>query len=75
MTRGLVWTGALLVLLGAAILAGQSRNSPATGRSAAVVRDPDLARCQAMGEASGADARCRAAWASARKRFFGGVAS
>ena len=37
--------------------------------------DPELARCQGLGEAAGRDSGCKAAWAGARARFFGGAAS
>jgi conjugative transfer region protein TrbK len=40
-----------------------------------MARDGELARCQVLGQAAGEDARCRAAWATARSRFFGGAAS
>ncbi len=75
MTRSLVWGTALIILLGAAVLAGGASQPSTITRPAAASRDPDLARCQALGEAGGQDPRCRAAWATARARFFGGAAS
>ncbi|ENZ81606.1 MULTISPECIES: putative entry exclusion protein TrbK-alt [Caulobacter] len=71
MTRSLVWGTVLIILLGAAVLAGGASQPSSTKAPAAASRDPDLARCQALGEAGAADAQCRAAWA----RFFGGAAS
>lgn len=79
MTRSLVWGTALIILLGAAVLAGGATQRSTTGwnkpGSVRAPRDPDLARCQALGEAAGQDAQCQAAWAAARARFFGGAAS
>jgi conjugative transfer region protein TrbK len=75
MTRSLVWAAALIILLGAAVLAGgASQVSPISGRLAAP-GDAELARCQTLGETAGVDARCRAAWSRARARFFGEAAS
>ncbi|PVM92704.1 putative entry exclusion protein TrbK-alt [Caulobacter endophyticus] len=75
MTRALVWGTALIILLGVAVLAGGASQPSSDHRSVAETPDPQLARCQTLGEASGDDPQCRAAWASARKRFFGGAAS
>jgi len=74
-TKSLVWGTALIILLGAAVLAGGASQPSSTPVAKVAARDPELARCQALGEAGGQDLRCRAAWASARARFFGGAAS
>ncbi|PZR33239.1 putative entry exclusion protein TrbK-alt [Caulobacter segnis] len=75
MTKALVWGAALVILLGAAVLAGGASQPSSVAQRALAPRDPELARCQGLGEAGSQDARCRAAWALARKRFFGGAAS
>ncbi|WP_343699209.1 putative entry exclusion protein TrbK-alt [Caulobacter sp.] len=75
MTKALVWGTALIILLGAAVLAGGASQPSSVTKPAIGPRDPELSRCQGLGEAGGQDARCRAAWASARTRFFGGAAS
>ncbi|ADG10953.1 hypothetical protein B7G68_12785 [Caulobacter segnis] len=75
MSRALAWGAALVILLGAAVLAGGAAPSSSVMAPALGPRDPELARCQALGEAGGQDPRCRAAWALARARFFGGAAS
>jgi conjugative transfer region protein TrbK len=73
MTRALVWGGVMIILLGAAGLAVTASQAPtAPPRPSATARDPDLARCRALGEAAQADDGCRAAWAAARARFFDG---
>jgi len=74
-TRSLVWGTALIILLGAAVLAGGASQPPTNGSPKPAPRDPDLARCRDLGEAAGRDPGCRAAWAAARARFFGGAAS
>ena len=59
--------------LGAAVMASRSTApSASTPRPAASEASADLVRCRALGEAGGADARCHAAWAESRRRFFGG---
>lgn len=75
MTRSLAWGTALIIVLGAAVLAGGSsrQSPPATPNDPP--RDAALARCQTLGEAAGQDPACRRAWAAARARFFGGDAS
>ncbi|PIB92560.1 putative entry exclusion protein TrbK-alt [Caulobacter sp. FWC2] len=75
MTRSLVWGTTLIILLGAAVLAGGASKHAPPAPTAARPQDGELARCQGLGQAAGDDARCRAAWASARSRFFGGAAS
>lgn len=40
-------------------------------RPAADPAEPELARCQALGEAGARDAGCLAAWAGSRRRFLG----
>jgi conjugative transfer region protein TrbK len=68
--RALVWGTALIILLGAAVLAGRASQAPiqisASTRSAGA--QSELARCRTAGEG---DEACRAAWAAARERFFG----
>lgn len=75
MTRSLAWGTALVILLGAAVLAGGASQPTPANPATAAPRDPALARCQALGEAAGQDAACKAAWSAARERFFGGAAS
>ena len=72
MTRSLVWGIALIILLGAAVLAGRASQAPATKAIVAGRTDPALARCRDEGERAKDDPACRAAWAAARARFFGG---
>lgn len=73
MTRTLVWGAVMIILLGVASLAVTASQAPtASPRLAAAARDPDLARCRALGEAAQADDGCRATWAAARARFFDG---
>ncbi len=69
--RSLVWAIALIVLFGAAILAGRAapKNTPA--RAATTSADPALARCRAAGEAALDDPACRRTWDGTRARFFG----
>ena len=71
MTRSLIWGTSLIILFGAAILAG--RATPKTSPALAVtsVADPALARCRAAGQAALDDPACRQAWDGARARFFG----
>ena len=75
MTKALVWGAALIILLGAAVLAGRASQPSSIIHASGGARDPELARCQGLGEASSQDPRCRAAWATARARFFGRAAS
>ncbi|RRN63931.1 putative entry exclusion protein TrbK-alt [Caulobacter sp. 602-1] len=67
--RALVWGTALIILLGAAVLAGRASQAPivtpAPTRSAGA--QSELARCRTAGEG---DEACRAAWAAAREHFF-----
>ncbi|KRA66979.1 hypothetical protein ASD89_01735 [Caulobacter sp. Root656] len=73
MSRSLVWGIALIILLGAAVLAGRASQAPPpvkVARGAAV--DAELARCRTADQD---DLACRAAWAAARDRFFGRPAS
>jgi conjugative transfer region protein TrbK len=72
MTRVLVWGTALIILLGAALLAGRASQGPSAAPVAVASRDPDLARCRDLGTAALDDPACRAAWAAARARFFDG---
>ena len=75
MTRSLAWGAALIILLGAAVLAGGASQPSRTGPAKLAPVDPELARFQGLGEAAGRDPGCKAAWADARARFFGGAAS
>ncbi|AZS21730.1 MULTISPECIES: putative entry exclusion protein TrbK-alt [unclassified Caulobacter] len=75
MTKALVWGTALIILLGAAVLAGGASQPSSITQASVSPRDPELARCRRLGEAGGQDAACAAAWALARKRSFGGAAS
>lgn len=75
MTRSLAWGIALIILLGAAVLAGGASQQSPPAKPIGPPRDAVLARCQALGEAAGQDPECRRAWAAARARFFGGAAS
>ncbi|NQE61471.1 putative entry exclusion protein TrbK-alt [Caulobacter sp. RHG1] len=75
MNRSLAWGTALVILLGAAVLAGGASQTSKPAPKALAARDGELARCRTLGEAAGEEARCRAAWAAARSRFFGGAAS
>lgn len=75
MTRVLAWGMASVVLLGTAVLAGGAPQIPAPPARSSAPRDAKLARFQALGEATGADARCRAASPAAGARFFGEAAS
>ncbi|MGR4863244.1 putative entry exclusion protein TrbK-alt [Caulobacter sp. LARHSG274] len=73
MNRSLVWGIALLMLLGAAVLAGRASQAPAPAKPAPpALVDAELARCRT---ASQDDLACRAAWAAAWDRFFGQPAS
>jgi conjugative transfer region protein TrbK len=69
--QALVWWTSLIILFGAAVLAG--RATPKTSPALAVtsVADPALARCRAAGQAALDDPACRRAWDGARARFFG----
>lgn len=71
MTRSLVWGTTLIILLGAAILAGRVAPGAKTASAGTTTTDPVLARCRAAGEAALGDAACRQAWDGARARFFG----
>ena len=80
MTRSLVWGTSLIILLGAAVLAGRASQPPPSGagRPAGVTGalgagpERELARCRTAPQG---DLACRAAWAAARERFFGRPAS
>jgi len=69
--RALVWGAALIILFGAATLAGRAAPKPAPVLAATPSGDPALARCRAAGEAALDDPACRKAWDAARARFFG----
>ncbi len=69
--QALVWGTALIILLGAALLAGRATSDTAPAARPAPARDGELARCRAAGEAALADPGCRRAWDTARARFFG----
>jgi conjugative transfer region protein TrbK len=71
MTKSLVWGTALIIISGAAILAGRAAPIPTAVVAASAPRDPALARCRAAGEAALEDPGCRQAWDGARARFFG----
>ena len=77
MTRSLVWGIAVIIILGAAALAGRAAREPSTSTASIASPRPDtvLARCRAAGEAALDDPACRQAWDRARTRFFGGPAS
>jgi conjugative transfer region protein TrbK len=76
MTRLIAWGVALVMALGAALLASERTKVPV---SPIVVAGPpanaELARCRAAGEGAPNDPACRAAWDAARARFFGRPAS
>jgi conjugative transfer region protein TrbK len=73
MTRSLAWGTALIILLGAAVLAGRKSQAPGPAKRRVARRvDADLARCRTAGQG---DRACQAAWAAARDRFFGRPAS
>lgn len=59
--------------IGAAVMAsrGAAPSAPAP-RAAPPETSAELVRCRGLGEGGGADARCHAAWAESRRRFFGG---
>ena len=67
----LVWGTALIIIFGAAILAGRAAPKPTPVLTARPARDPELARCRAAGAAALDDPSCRKAWDAARARFFG----
>ncbi|RRN63474.1 putative entry exclusion protein TrbK-alt [Caulobacter sp. 602-1] len=67
----LVWGTALIMLFGAAILAGRDAPKATPAPAAASSADPDLARCRAAGQAALGDPACRRSWDGARARFFG----
>lgn len=71
MTRSLVWGTALIILLGAALLAGRATSDTAPAPRREVAGDGQLARCRAAGEAALGDLACRRAWDTARACFFG----
>jgi conjugative transfer region protein TrbK len=74
MNRSLVWGIALIILLGAAVLANRASQAPSAAPAATspAVADSELARCRTAGRG---DEACRAVWAAARERFFGRPAS
>ena len=67
----LVWGTALIIIFGAAILAGRAAPKPTPVLAATRSGDPALARCRAAGEAALDDPPCRKTWDAARARFFG----
>ncbi len=71
MTRSLVWGTALIMLFGAAILAGRAAPKTTPALAATPSADPALARCRAAGQAALDDPACRRTWDGARARFFG----
>lgn len=71
MTRSLVWGTALIIIVGAAILAGRAAPTSTPALAASPPGDLALARCRAAGQAAMDDPACRRAWDSARARFFG----
>lgn len=76
MTRLIAWGVALVMALGAALLASQHTKVPVS--PIVVARPPadsELARCRAAGEGALNDPACRVAWDAARARFFGRPAS
>jgi conjugative transfer region protein TrbK len=76
MSRLIAWGVALVMALGAALLAGQPIKRPVS--PIVVARPPansELARCRAAGEGALNDPACRVAWDAARARFFGRPAS
>ncbi|WP_310083163.1 putative entry exclusion protein TrbK-alt [Caulobacter sp. BE254] len=73
MTRSLIWGTTLIILLGAAVLAGRASQAPQPIKAASIAPvDTELARCRTAGQG---DLACQAAWAAARDRFFGRPAS
>lgn len=75
MNRTLVWGITIVVVLGAAVLAGRASQAPTINAGPPLVVDPALARCRDLGEAATDDLACQAAWAAERRRFFGGPGS
>lgn len=71
MNRSLVWGAALIIIVGAAILAGRAAPTPTPALAASPPGDPALSRCRAAGQAALDDPACRRAWDGARARFFG----
>jgi len=69
--RALVGGTALIILFGAAILAGRAAPELTPVLVATPSGDPALARCRAAGAAALDDPACRKAWDAARARFFG----
>ena len=75
LSQALVWGTALVIILGAAVLAGRATPAPRPIAAATSPRDPDLARCRAAGQAALQDPDCRRTWDVARARFFGRAGS
>ncbi|WP_343698797.1 putative entry exclusion protein TrbK-alt [Caulobacter sp.] len=75
MTRPLLWEGAIIIMLGTAVVAGGRSPAPAAASPKRIERQDDLARCQTLGEAAARDETCRRAWIAAREHFFGRAAS
>lgn len=69
-----VWGTALIILLGAAVLAGRASQAPiaAPAPKRPLVAEGELARCRTAGPG---DETCYAAWDAAREGFFGRPAS
>jgi conjugative transfer region protein TrbK len=78
--RALVLAATLVFWLGVAVLTFRACQAPSRGAAQPAVvtgaltdgSERDLARCRT---APDGDQACRAAWAAARQRFFGGPAS
>jgi conjugative transfer region protein TrbK len=72
MSRLIAWGVALIMALGAALLAGKPIKAPVSPIVVAgPPANPELARCRAAGEGALDDPACRVAWDAARARFFG----
>jgi conjugative transfer region protein TrbK len=68
-------SAAAWILIGAVVVTvwGPKPSAPQARVEVSRARgDAGLARCREMGEGAKDDPACRAAWASARARFFGG---
>jgi conjugative transfer region protein TrbK len=74
-SQALIWGIALIIMLGAAVLAGRATPTSTPIAAASSPGDPALARCRAAGEAALDDPDCRRAWDTARARFFGRAGS
>ena len=71
--QALIWGTALIIIVGAAILAGRAAPTSKPALAASASGDPGLARCRAAGQAALDDPACRRTWDAARARFFGGA--